>query len=750
MKHPKANCDNCPLKDESFVPLYQPKIFSHKVLFIGQAPGEVEVYTKRPFTGPAGKTHWRLLKEAGLNKELMAHDNACSCYPGKGATGDLKPPLRAIECCFGRLKDTIHTTQPKLIIALGEEAMHALTGLSGITTHRSRVVELHLRFEYSCRVLIALHPSFVMRQRQWIPIQVQIYKQIEPILQGRVEEFKHPTFLLDPTPEELERYLDTTNPVGCDTETTGLDVIADSIIGMSFSTSEDSAAAVAFTGPDDPRWPVIKKFLEDPTKKKVWQNGSYDTSILRYSRNNPFKVTDEGFYYDTRLAQQLLNSDLPTDLDYLRAEYTQIPPYKPSKKERAAITTWGKQRMLEYAAWDAVTTLAVYNAQRKELSSQELELMENLLIPLVYTIGRMEDRGILVSMENLAAIYSQAQPVVEEVEQRFNRLGLNPRSPAQLKAYFQLKSTDEDTIQDAIKHGHPHRELLEQLLEFRKASKLLSTYIQGVVKRLKNGRIHTHFKIEGTGTGRLSSENPNLQNVPDVIRYIYIPDPGYVFLKGDHSQIELWVGAILADEELMINDLLTGVDIHYISCQLCFPNVPLRTGRRSEDFTREQISAAKAVVFGTFYGRSAYSIAREFGVSVATAEQWQHRLLNRYPGLRKYRERIEKEVATKGYLTTPFGRRRYINEVTKGYNFPVQSSASDITLSSLVETDRAGFEPVVSVHDDILFRVPENRFDEHFQKIKAIMTRPIPQLKNMSFKIDFKRGYNWYEMEDVE
>ena len=481
-KHPDAICESCPLVDAKYVPTYLPRMQQYYCMFIGQAPGEVETYTKVPFTGPAGKTHWRILKEVGLDKQCFPHDNVVACYPGKNptGTGDKKPSIKEQLCCLPRLKAAIHTCRPKLIVALGEEAMHALTRLSGISTQRGRIVDLDESFEYPCKVLIAFHPSFVMRSRQWIPTQAQLYNTIHQFFSPEgVPEESEPTLILDPTPEELQKYLDTDSPVGCDTETTGLDILSDSIIGMSFSTTPDTAVAVAFTGPDDPRWPVIKTFLENPTKKKIWQNGSYDTSLLRYSTNNPFKATDQGFYFDTRLAQQLLASDLPTDLDYLRGEYTTIKPYKPSKKERKQIATWGKDRMLRYAALDAVTTLQVHNEQIKKLNTQEWKLLDELLIPLVYAIGRMEARGVLVSIENLTSLYMAALPEIERIEAKFSEKGVNPRSPRQLLSFFGVKSTNEDVLEHYIKRNHPLKDWMEDLLKYRSLYKMTSVYLKG-------------------------------------------------------------------------------------------------------------------------------------------------------------------------------------------------------------------------------------------------------------------------------
>jgi DNA polymerase-1 len=653
-------------------------------------------------------------------------------------------------CCFPRLKDLIKTIQPKLIIALGDQAMYALTHLSGISTQRGRIVDLIGDYEYECKVLVALHPSYVMRSRQWIPIQISTYNLIHDFFKGKSKTELDPNITIDPSAEELKEYLNTDQPVGCDTETTGLSPRNDEILGYGFSKDNETAVSIAFTSKEDPRREVIKTFLEDPTKRKIWQNGCFDTGMLRYSKHNQEPIHDQGFYYDTRLAQQLLDSDLPTDLDYLRAEYTSIRPYKPSKKEYKNLSSIGRTKMLELVAWDAITTKIVYEEQLKKLSKQEHTILNELLIPLVYAIGRMENRGVLVNKQTLASLYAASLPELERVEKQFQELGINPRSNQQVTKYFGMRDSNAKTLQYHIQRNHPQAQLLTDLLEYRSYQKMVGTYLIGVFKRLENSRIHTHYKIEGTGTGRLSSEDPNLQNVPLPMRIIYEADPGDVLVVGDHSQVELWVGAIVSDEDRMLKDLQDGVDIHYIAAQLCFPDVPLKYGNRKQDFTHRHSLLAKTVVFGTFYGRTPGSIARAFGVTVAEAQSWQLKLLNHYPGIAHFHEKCGAEIAKNGYLTTPFGRRRYITSLFQGYNFPIQSSASDITLGSIVAADKAGLEPVISVHDDIVFRVKKKDLKKTLSTIKKVMERPVKQLKGISFKIDYQKGNNWYELEPIK
>jgi len=605
-----------------------------------------------------------------------------------------------------------------------------------------------------------------MRLRHWVPLAVKNYQLVHAFFHGTVEEVDEPEFCFDPHPELLEAYLNVSEGeiIDFDTETTGLNNRQDVILGWSFSTQDDTAMAVYLKQPieEDPRYPVIKACLEDTKRRKCWQNGCFDTGFAR--SNN---IIDENFYFDTRLAQQLLNSDLPSDLDFLRAEYTDIKPYKPSKADMKKMQTWPKERMLEYACWDAHTLREVRKKQVQHLSEGQVQVMQELLIPLSRAINAMEATGVLVDVETLAAIYSQIAPQLEEMALPFHKLGLNPRSPVQMKPFFhkdhdgrmltggqKIKDTQELTLERQIKRAHPKAELMRLLLDYRKLQKLESTYLRGVFKRLENGRIHTHFKIEGTGTGRLSSENPNLQNVPHHMRVIYIADPGYVLVKGDYSQIELWVVAItiynITGCDAMLKDLQAGEDIHYHACQLCWGTERELTGNRKDDYTEREQLIAKAMVFGTVYDRTAHSIALEFAVTRREAELWQMQLVNKYPGMARYKDHCETAFNRTGYLDTPFGRRRYLQTFRQGLNFPIQSTASDITLWAIVLLHQAGLDLLLSVHDDILIRSKEGEVEEDLKTFKRVMERTIPELNNMNFKAGFSTGENWTEMKEVE
>ena len=733
-----CNCAECTLTGRTHVLPYEPMDPIGRVLIVGQAPGKTEVITGVPFTGGAGKMLYACMKGAGVDKRRVWITNLVLCKPDEDKRGnDLPPTPREIMNCNARLRQEILDIKPVLIVALGGPALYELAGQDGILSARGGIYELRDKYQHKCPVLAVLHPSFVMKQRQWVETTIKDLGEINNILMGNTPlkdtEYE---FLIDPTYQELDEYLHRTQLLAVDTETTGLNVRLDKVIGMSFSNSSSSAAAILLQA-GDPRLALVREVLEDESIKKSMQNGSFDKPILM----NSLQIDMQGYIYDTRLAEQMMNPDMPTSLDHLRAVYTKIKPYKPPKKEMKTIMHWGKEKMLTYAAWDAVTTYQVMAEQKKILLPKQLHLLETLLIPLVSVLNKMSQKGVLIDINLLAGMYATNIPKLTALEKDIKeRLGINPHSPKQVKEFLQTDSSDRKTLEYYIQRGDGRANDMQLLLDCRDLKKESGTYLKGLYDRLEENYVHTEYFPDGTGTGRLSSKNPNLQNIPKHIRRLYIAEPGYYLISGDYRQLELWVGSILAPCDMLRADLMAGVDVHSIVAEEMKDYIPERLKPKAR-------LMAKTVVFGTFYGRGARSIAIEYGCTISQAEEWQRICFGRYPGLIKYVRDRYNDYMTSKVVTTPWGRHRVVSSPTQAFNTPVQSSASDVTLSSLVELDRLGFDIRLTVHDEIVTVCRKEDLNEHTQAVKEIMERPIKQLDNNCFPTEFKYGENWFEME---
>jgi DNA polymerase-1 len=708
-------------------------------MVVGEAPGETETLTKVPFTGSAGKMLWSLLNNAGINKQHLILTNCVSCRPPDNRT----PTTKECDNCFERLKSEIHQTRPKLIVALGEVALNHLTGKSGIQKKRGEIFPLTEKWEYQCDVLAVLHPSFIMRQRMWIDTTVKDLKMINASQEGVVvkKSFEKPPFIYNPNPEELTKIFERMSKKTCavDIETPGqLDVLTASVIGIAFYAG-DEAVALDFSQayPQDV-WEVMKNYLEDPNAKKCTQNGQFDWAVLE---SNGIKC--QGLDYDTLLAEHTMNADLPGNLDFLRNRYTDLKSYKPDSKAMKKIGVWSAEQRMEYNCWDVIATLEVMKGQMKVMGKEQLNVLKEFELPLINVCNYMERKGILVDVNTLALTNSAIQPKLAEMDSTtFNPLHLNPRSPVQLKKFFNLESTGKDQLKEAIRKGHPQKELMQKILDYRELDKISSVYLVGIYKKLKSGRIHAHPKIGGTATGRLSYQEPNLQNVPKNLRNIFIPDtPEHVFIESDYSQLELRVIANLAPEPKMLEMFARNERVHSLIGME-------RYGKKWDDLTPREKLLSKAIVFGTIYGSSARSIAIREGITVKEAEHLQTICLKNFPGLVSYLERCSQNFNSTRISRTPFGRIRYLQTIPQAFNTPIQSSASDVTTGSLVGLYKLGLDLRITVHDSIVIQCLKKDKKEVLSEVKKVMERPIPQLNNYSFPVKSEIGINWRDVKE--
>lgn len=738
----KTKCEECPLNGGVKVPWQNPLNPQWEVLFVGQNPGQTEIVTKVPFTGKAGKMTYRLMAGAGLDKRRIPITNVISCP----TPDDREPTAQEINCCVLRLKDEIQRLKPRLIVALGKPALSVLLQdrlLGKKMEHlRGTFFDLSSFFDYECKVLSCYHPAFVMRQRQWIDVATDDFEKVKSFMLDETsitmkDNGFNPNHIIDPNPSKLAEFLERGRDevVVFDVETTGLNPRQDKLLGVSYCYNALEAIGLDFTE-GDIRYEVVEKFHSDPNVKKCAQNGSFD-----YAFFIPKGIVTNGLWWDTRLAETLIHPDMPKDLQAMRTLYTKIPPYKPSKREMKHVDEFSKEKRLVMSNLDVLTTYVVMKSQIPLMNEKEMFLKHDLLIPLIPIIHSMESKGVLVDVPTLAGLYAQRAPISRELEKLFyDELKILPSSPVQICKHFGLSDSKEETLKRLIRRGDSNAKWFEKILEFRQNEWVINSGLRSIYERLEDGRIHTSFLIEGAATGRLASRDPNLQNVPRWLRMIYIPDSDeYEWCDADMKQQELRVGALIAPEPRLLDELEHGKVVYHTLRQEIF-------GDRPEDESQfeRQMTQTKEVVFGTLYGSTARSIGMKFGVAIYEAERWQSICINRFPGLLQYKKRCEKDILTKGYVETPFGRRRHVNSMTQGYNTPVQSTAADVSLYTLKRIHEHGFDLRLTVHDSFLIQIKKNDKDA-IREFRKACELPFPQLNDYTFKVDIKVGNDWGE-----
>lgn len=575
-----------------------------------------------------------------------------------------------------------------------------------------------------------------------------------------------------------------------DTETTGLDAQQAQLVGLSFAVEPHEAAYVPLAH-DYEGAPVqldreavllaLKPLLEDPAKAKVGQNAKYDINILA---NGSPAIEMRGVAYDTMLESYVLNSTATRhDMDSLAQKYldhTTIA-FEDIAGKGAKQLTFNQINLDKagpYAAEDADITLRLHHALQARLAqtpSVQPVLMD-IEMPLVPVLARIERQGALVDAELLKVQSGELGVKMAELELRAYELAgeaFNLGSPKQLGAILYDKlgmpvlsktakgqpSTAEAVLDELAEQGYP---LPEVLMQYRSLSKLKSTYTDKLPGQInpRTGRIHTSYQQAVAATGRLSSSDPNLQNIPirtaegRRIRQAFVASPGYKLLAADYSQIELRIMAHLAKDEGLLHAFRNDLDVHRATAAEVF-------GVALEDVTTDQRRSAKAINFGLIYGMSAFGLAKQIGVDRKQSQDYIDRYFARYPGVLAYMERTRAQAAEQGFVETLFGRRLYLPDINaknpalrKGaertaINAPMQGTAADIIKRAMVKVDNwlseSGLDArvILQVHDELVLEVREDLVQQVRDEIRQHMSQAA-QL-DVPLLVEAGVGANWDE-----
>ena len=588
------------------------------------------------------------------------------------------------------------------------------------------------------------------------------------IVPGDQPKVHYETVLSESQFAELLKTLDEAGLCAVDTETTSLDYMQAELVGLSFSVAAGKAWYVPvghdYVGAPEQlalQWVLdkLKPWLENPEKAKVGQNLKYDQSVLaRYG------IALRGVQFDTMLESYVLNSvGARHDMDSLALKYLgyKTVSFEDIAGKGAKQLTFNQielEKAAHYAAEDADITLRLHQALWPLLAEQPKlgQVLQQIEIPLIDVLSRIERNGVLINAKLLEAQSTQLAQRISELEQQAYEMAgknFNLASPKQLQEILfeqmglpVIKKTPTgapSTAEDVLAELALEFEFPKLITEHRALAKLKSTYTDKLPKMVNpaTGRVHTSYHQAVAATGRLSSTDPNLQNIPirteegRRIRQAFIAAPDKKIVAVDYSQIELRIMAHLSQDKALLDAFAKGLDIHRATAAEVF-------GVSLDQVTSDQRRSAKAVNFGLIYGMSAFGLAKQLGVARHEAQQYVDKYFERFPGVLNYMERTRQQAHEQGYVETLFGRRLYLPEINAqnmarrkaaeraAINAPMQGTAADIIKRAMIKVDQwlatQAAPPAVmimQVHDELVFEVDADKVASTKETLVSLMAQ---------------------------
>ena len=590
------------------------------------------------------------------------------------------------------------------------------------------------------------------------------------------------------TESDLNRWVDKLNQAklfALDTETDNLDYMAANLVGISFAFENGEAAYLPLqldylgapkTLEKTTALALLKPILENPAIQKVGQNFKYDLTI--FARNG---IDVQGVAFDTMLESYVLNSTGRHNMDdlakrYLGHQTISFEEIAGKGKNQLTFNQIPLEQAAEYAAEDADVTMKLQQVLWEKLSKEPTleKLFKEMELPLLGVLSRMERRGVLIDSDALFLQSNEIANRLSELEEQAYVLAGQPFNLASTKQLQEIlfdklglpviqktpkgaPSTNEEVLEElAFSH-----ELPKVLVEHRGLSKLKSTYTDKLPQMVnpQTGRVHTSYHQAVTATGRLSSSDPNLQNIPirneegRRIRQAFIAREGFTVVAADYSQIELRIMAHLSQDQGLINAFTQGKDIHRSTAAEIF-------GVSLDEVTSEQRRNAKAINFGLIYGMSAFGLSRQLGIGRADAQSYMDLYFKRYPGVQTFMHDIREKAKAQGYVETLFGRRLYLPDINSSngmrrkaaervaINAPMQGTAADIIKRAMIQLDQKlqndpDIEMIMQVHDELVFEVRSEKVAFYSELIKTQMESAADLV--VPLIVDVGQGTNWDE-----
>ncbi len=601
----------------------------------------------------------------------------------------------------------------------------------------------------------------------------------------QIDRSRYETLL---TEADLNRWMDKLKQAklfALDTETDNLDYMAANLVGISFALENGEAAYLPLqldylgapkTLEKTTVLALLKPILENPAIQKVGQNFKYDLTI--FARNG---IDVQGVAFDTMLESYVLNSTGRHNMDdlakrYLGHQTISFEEIAGKGKNQLTFNQIPLEQAAEYAAEDADVTMKLQQVLWEKLSKEPTleKLFKEMELPLLGVLSRMERRGVLIDSDALFLQSNEIANRLSELEEQAYVLAGQPFNLASTKQLQEIlfdklglpiiqktpkgaPSTNEEVLEElAFSH-----ELPKVLVEHRGLSKLKSTYTDKLPQMVnpQTGRVHTSYHQAVTATGRLSSSDPNLQNIPirneegRRIRQAFIAREGFTVVAADYSQIELRIMAHLSQDQGLINAFTQGKDIHRSTAAEIF-------GVALDEVTSEQRRNAKAINFGLIYGMSAFGLSRQLGIGRADAQSYMDLYFKRYPGVQTFMHDIREKAKAQGYVETLFGRRLYLPDINSSngmrrkaaervaINAPMQGTAADIIKRAMIQLDQTlqndpDIAMIMQVHDELVFEVRSEKVAFYSELIKTQMESAADLV--VPLIVEVGQGTNWDE-----
>ena len=592
----------------------------------------------------------------------------------------------------------------------------------------------------------------------------------------------HSYYLIDNENEmrELCQKFLSSDFLSLDTETTSTDAINAELVGLSFSIREFEAFYIPIPPEREKAQKIVDIFKPayECENLKIGQNIKYDILVLRN-----YGVRVGGKLWDTMVAHYILQPELPHNMDSLAEKYLDYSTIKieeligPKGKNQKNMRELLPQNIYEYACEDADVTLRLQNVLKPELTKAEMEnLFNDVEMPLVNVLVEMEENGMSIdtaALKETSELFTQRMNKYEEEVYKIAGEKFNLSSPKQVgEVLFDKMALDPKakktktgqyvTSEEVLAKLRNNNPIVDLILKYRGMKKLISTYLDALPQLInpKTGKIHTSFNQTVTATGRLSSSNPNLQNIPvrgddgKEIRKAFIPENGCEFFSADYSQIELRIMAHLSQDQHMLAAFNNNYDVHAATAAKIY-HKPI------EEVTKDERRKAKTANFGIIYGISAFGLSERLNISRREAKELIDNYFKEYPRIREYMDESIEKAREKGYIETILNRRRYLpdinssNSVVRGYaernaiNAPIQGSAADIIKIAMVriykrfKEENMRSKMILQVHDELNFSV----FPDEKEKVKNIVVEEMEKAYPLSvpLKSDYGWGKNWLE-----